>query len=308
MALYDNYFQHVLHVVYHVLEDAVGRLFGETSRYKFIYFLRTGKRLNLQNPNDLNEKLFWISRYYRHPLITKCADKYLVREYLEEKGCGDILNTLYGAYDKGEEVPFDQLPDKFVLKCNHGSRMNIICENKEVLDKDMVIRQLDEWMGFQYGRGTEWQYKAIPRKILAEKFIESADGHMIEYQIFCFNGKPQFFLVRNDLRNSEADKNVVRYAISYTMDWNRVYMRKDEEQYQIDLPKPKNYQKMIDYAIKLSQDFPQVRVDYYEVDDKLIFGELTFSSNGSIQSNYKDEYIVELGQKLTLPKPYNCNE
>ena len=92
------------------------------------------------------------------------------------------------------------------------------------------------------------------------------------------------------------------------MDWNRVYMRKDEEQYQIDLPKPKNYQKMIDYAIKLSQDFPQVRVDYYEVDDKLIFGELTFSSNGSIQSNYKDEYIVELGQKLTLPKPYNCNE
>lgn len=308
MALYDNRFQHITHVIYHFLEDSIGRILGETARYKFIYFLRTGKRLNLHDPRDLNEKLFWISRFYRHPLITKCADKYLVREYLEEKGCGDILNDLYGTYDKGEDVPFEQLPEKFVLKCNHGSRMNIICESKEGLNKELVIKQLNEWVSFQYGRGTEWQYKSIPRKILAEKFIESKDGHMVEYQIFCFNGKPQFFLVRNDLRNSEADKAVKQYAISYTIDWKRVYMRKGEEQYQIDLPKPKNYQKMIDYAIKLSEDFPQVRVDYYEVDDRLIFGELTFSSNGSVQANYKDEYIIELGQKLELPTPYSYDK
>ena len=127
---------------------------------------------------------------------------------------------------------------------------------------------------------------------------------MIEYQIFCFNGKPQFFLVRNDLRNSIADKQATQYAVSYTMDWKRVYMRKGEERFDFELPKPKNYQKMIDYATILCADFPQVRVDFYEVDDRLLFGELTFSSNGNVQTNYKEEYIIELGRRLQLPEPY----
>ena len=286
------------------MEDFVGFVFGDTAQYKFIYFLRTGKSLNLKNPENINEKFQWISINWRNPLITRCADKYLVREYLIEKGCGDILNELYGAYDKGEDIPFDSLPEKFALKCNHGSHMNIICEDKSSFDKIGAIKQLNKWVSRPYGRGTEWQYKPIPRKILAEKYIESKDGSMIEYQIFCFNGKPQFFLVRNDLRNSIADKQATQYAVSYTMDWKRVYMRKGEERFDFELPKPKNYQKMIDYATILCADFPQVRVDFYEVDDKLLFGELTFSSNGNVQTNYKEEYIIELGRRLQLPEPY----
>ena len=286
------------------MEDFVGFVFGDTAQYKFIYFLRTGKSLNLKNPENINEKFQWISINWRNPLITRCADKYLVREYLIEKGCGDILNELYGAYDKGEDIPFDSLPEKFALKCNHGSHMNIICEDKSSFDKTGAIKQLNKWVSKPYGRGTEWQYKPIPRKILAEKYIESKDGSMIEYQIFCFNGKPQFFLVRNDLRNSIADKQATQYAVSYTMDWKRVYMRKGEERFDFELPKPKNYQKMIDYATILCADFPQVRVDFYEVDDRLLFGELTFSSNGNVQTNYKEEYIIELGRRLQLPEPY----
>ena len=286
------------------MEDFVGFVFGDTAQYKFIYFLRTGKSLNLKNPENINEKFQWISINWRNPLITRCADKYLVREYLIEKGCGDILNELYGAYDKGEDIPFDSLPEKFALKCNHGSHMNIICEDKSSFDKVGAIKQLNKWVSKPYGRGTEWQYKPIPRKILAEKYIESKDGSMIEYQIFCFNGKPQFFLVRNDLRNSIADKLATQYAVSYTMDWKRVYMRKGEERFDFELPKPKNYQKMIDYATILCADFPQVRVDFYEVDDRLLFGELTFSSNGNVQTNYKEEYIIELGRRLQLPEPY----
>ena len=108
------------------------------------------------------------------------------------------------------------------------------------------------------------------------------------------------------MRNSEADRETEQYAVSYTIDWKRVYMRKNEERYTMELPKPKNYQKMIDYATRLSADFPQVRVDYYEVDDRLIFGELTFSSNGNVQSNYKDEYIRSLGEKLQLPEPFSA--
>lgn len=304
MALKENISKKVMLKCRDIAEDIIGYFFGDTARYRFLYYLRTGKRLDLNNPKDLNEKFHWISINWRNPLITRCADKYLVRGYLEEKGCGDILNELYGVYDSGSEIPFDDLPGKFVLKCNHGSRMNIICEDKEKLDKGHAVRTLDKWLSREYGRGTEWQYKAIDRKILAEKYIESNDGHMMEYQIFCFNGKPQFFLVRNDLRQSEADMNVTQFAVSYTIDWQRAYMRKGEEKYRFDLPKPRNYHKMLDYATRLSADFPQVRVDYYEVDDKLIFGELTFSSNGNVQSNYKDEYIIGLGKILQLPEPY----
>lgn len=293
-----------IHTIKDTLEDIVGFFFGDIARYRYVYFLRTGKWLNLQNPQDLNEKFQWIAVNWRNPLITKCADKYLVREYLTEKGCGDILNELYGAYDRGEDIPFDTLPDKFALKCNHGSHMNIICEDKSSFDKEAAVKQLNEWLRKPYGRGTEWQYKPIPRKILAEKYIESTDGSMIEYQLFCFNGKPQFFLVRNDLRNSAADKQATQYAVSYTMDWKRIYMRKGEERFNFELPKPHNYQKMIEYATILCADFPQVRVDFYEVDDRLLFGELTFSSNGNVQTNYKKEYIIELGKRLQLPKPY----
>lgn len=173
------------------------------------------------------------------------------------------------------------------------------------LDINETRRTLNKWLKFQYGRGTEWQYKSITPKILAEKYLEGKDGKMIEYQIFCFNGKPMFFLVRNDLRHSSVDKQTIEYAISYTIDWKRVYMRKGEEQFDFDLPKPANYEKMIDYAKKLSEGFPQVRVDYYEVDNKLVFGELTFSSNGSVQSNYYDEYIKSLGRELILPNKFN---
>lgn len=301
MALRKN---KITRYIQDLMEDFVGSVFGDTAQYKFIYFLRTGKSLNLKEPKDLNEKFQWISINWRNPLITRCADKYLVREYLIGKGCGDILNELYGAYDRGEDIPFEALPEKFALKCNHGSHMNIICEDKSSFDKTSAVKQLNKWLSKPYGRGTEWQYKPIPRKILAEKYIESKDGSMIEYQLFCFNGRPQFFLVRNDLRNSAADKKATQYAVSYTMDWKRIYMRKGEERFDFDLPKPHNYQKMIDYATILCADFPQVRVDFYEVDDRLLFGELTFSSNGNVQTNYKDEYIMELGSRLELPEPY----
>lgn len=301
----DNMVTNKLHELYHILEELVAKVLGENARYRLIFFLRTGKRLKLSNPIDLNEKLFWLSRYWRNPLITLCSDKCSVREYVANKGCGDILNDQYGVYDTADQIDFDKLPSKFVLKCNHGSRMNIIVEDKEKLNIPETIKTLNKWVHFQYGRGTEWQYKYIKPQILVEKYLESSDGKMIEYQIFCFNGKPMFFLVRNDLRKSSVDKQSLEYAVSYTIDWQRVYMRKNEEQFDFELSKPHNYEKMIEYAIRLSQDFPQVRVDYYEVDDKLVFGELTFSSSGSILSNYKKEYIKSLGKELQLPSKYN---
>lgn len=303
--LYNNKLIECVHFIYHVTITSVKFLFGETVEFKLIFFLRTRKCWHDKTPRDLNEKLFWLARYWRHPLISRCADKFRVREYLLDKGCGDILNELYAVYDSADQIDFDSLPHKFVVKCNHGSRMNIMCEDKTNFDKENAIKQLNKWMSFEYGRGVEWQYKNIQHRIIIEKYLESHGGNMIEYQIFCFNGKPSFFLVRNDLRKSQYDKKNVEFAVSYTIDWKRIFMRKNEEKFDIRLPRPHNYRKMIDYATCLSQDFPHVRVDYYEVDDKLFFGELTFTSNGAILSNYRDEYIKSLGRFLTLPEKYN---
>ena len=297
--------KYFIHKVYHWIESGIAKVFGENARYAFIYFLRTGKLLNLQHPTDMNEKQFWLARYWRHPLKTMCADKYKVREYLEQKGCADVLNELYGVYDRGEDIDFEKLPNKFVIKCNHGCGFNIICEDKSTLDKEAVVKQLNKWLAFQFGRGIENQYSNIERKIVVEKYLEGINGQMIEYQLFCFNGQPMFFLVRNDLRKSEADKTAQTFAISYDIDWNRVYYRKDEEQCQVVLPKPVNYAKMVEYAEVLSADFPHVRVDFYEVDDCLVFGELTFSSHGGVLSNYKQEVVDKFGALLTLPQPYN---
>lgn len=302
--LYKNNIEAFVHKLYHWLLNAVKLICGETVEFKVIYFLRTRKWWNNRNPKDWNEKLFWLARYWRNPLLVTCADKYKVRQYLKEKGCDDILNELYIVCDSAEQIDFSILPDKFVLKCNHGSRMNIICENKSTFNIEQAVKQLNAWVKFQYGRGVEWQYKTIEPKILVEKYLESADGSMMEYQLFCFNGKPEFFLVRNDLRKSQTDKANQEFAVSYTIDWKRVYMRLDEEQFDFTLPKPRNYNKMIEYATRLSCDFPHVRVDFYEIDDKLIFGELTFTSNGGIQSNYKQEYIQKYGNILVLPEKY----
>lgn len=292
--------------VYDAFLKAVRFIFGETAEYKLVYFFRTKRRWNNKAPKDLNEKMFWLARYWRNPLIVQCADKYRVRDYLKEKGCGDILNELYAVCDRGEQIDFASLPNKFVLKCNHGCHMNIICEDKAHFDTKKAVKQLNKWMNVQYfGRGIEWQYKQIEPKILVEKYLEGGDGKMTEYQIFCFNGEPRFFLVRNDLRKSKVDKEGTEFAVSYTIDWKRVYMRKNEEQYDFELPKPVNYQKMIEYATRFAQDFPHLRVDYYEIDDKLVFGELTFSSHGGVLSNYKDEYIVSLGEAFKLPEKYN---
>ena len=131
-----------LHALYHKIESAICRVFGENAQYRFIYFLRTGRYLNLKHPKDLNEKMFWLARYWRNPLITKCSDKFAVRDYIASKGFQDILNEQYGVYESVKDIDFSSLPQKFVLKCNHGSRMNIICENKDLLDIEKAKNKL----------------------------------------------------------------------------------------------------------------------------------------------------------------------
>lgn len=270
---------------------------------KLRYVSVFGKRLNFNKAETIHEKLFWLAANWRNPLIAKCADKYRVREYVAECGCADILNQLYGAFDRVEDIDFCQLPDSFVMKSNKGSGDNLFVLDKKALDINEASRLADIWRGNVYGIDTaEFQYHHIPFKILCERYLKESDNdEFLEYQLFCFNGEPHSFLVRNDLETTGK----CPFAVSYSLDWQRLYLRKEEEKFEFELPEPANRGKMIDYARRLSRPFPQVRVDFYEVNGKLFFGELTFSTHGNILSNYKEEALETWGKLLILPEPYN---
>ncbi len=263
----------------------------------YIYNKLTGKILNLRNPKNFNEKLMWLKLYYNNPLIIKCTDKYLVREYIEEKGLSNILNKLYDIYSSIEEIDFEKLPNQFVLKANHGAQYNIICKNKSLLDIEKTKNTLDNWLnsvyGLEYG---EWHYSKITPKIICEKYLQPIKGatSIVDYKIHCFNGRPYCFLVAYD-RTSKSKK-----LSSYDLQWKRISLLKEEGKE--EFTRPKTLDDMILSATILSKPFPYVRVDFYEINDKLYFGELTFTPHGGIMISYKEEALEIMGTQLILPE------
>lgn len=267
---------------------------------KIYYRTKLHKKLNIENPKLFNEKLMWLklNEYKGNELVTKCVDKYKVREYVKECNCEEILNDLIAVYDNAEEIDFDKLPEKFVLKCNHAAGFNIICNNKNELDTEKVKKQLKKWMKTDYWKFVaEVQYKNVNKKIVCEKFLESKDGNAIEdYKVYCFNGKPEFCMVCIG-RNLGKPKY-------YLFDKNWQLMRINPaginapEGFTIE--KPKCIDKMYDYAEKLSKPFKFVRVDFYDYNDRPVFGELTFTPAGCIDKNYTDEAQMELGNMINL--------
>jgi len=264
---------------------------------KHVYKVRTGKILNYESPKDMNEKLFWLARYWQHPLIVSCTDKLQVRKYVRDCGYEDILNDLYRVYDHVNEINFDKLPKTFALKCNHGCGYNVLCKNKDCLDVNDAKLKLQKWMSEVFGVvNAEFHYRSIVPKILHEEYICDPNYEKLEIQVFCFNGEPNSFLVRNDL----GDKGKEPFAVSYSLDWRRVEYRKNENM-SIEVEKPVNYEKIIQYATLLAKPFPHVRVDFYELGNRLIFSELTFTTSGNVLSNYRDEVVKMWGEKLILP-------
>ena len=267
---------------------------------KFYYRTKLHKKLDLVKPKTFNEKLMWLklNEYPTNDLIKKCADKYEVRKYVSELGCEEILNELIGVYDRVEEIDFENLPDKFVLKCNHAAGYNIICDNKDTLNINATKKKLSKWLKTDYWKFVaEVQYKKIDKKIICEKFLESKDGNAIEdYKIYCFNGKPEFCMVCIG-RNFGRPKY-------YFMDKNWKLMRINPDglnaplDFKID--KPNCIDKMYEYAEKLAKPFKFVRADFYDYNGKVIFGELTFTPAGCIDKNYTDEAQEQLGNKIKL--------
>lgn len=266
---------------------------------KLQYRIKTGRKLNLKDPKRFTEKLQWYKINYRNSLMTQCADKYAVREYVTSKGYKDILVPLYGAYDRVEDINFDDLPDKFVLKTTNGSKTNILCEDKSKLDIDETIKVLKAWLNDWKGKiGREWAYYDIKPKIICEEYLEKdASNDLIDYKFFCYNGEPQYL----DVIVNRYLEGGLKMGIFNTEFEKLPYCRADIAALSVLPQKPKNFDAMLDISKKLSNDFPHVRVDLYNVNGEIFFGELTFYGGSGYQKFEPDEFDFIAGEYFTLP-------
>jgi len=261
------------------------------------YKKRTGQDLNIEHPKKYTEKIQYAKLYLNSPLKTKLSDKYLVRDWIEEKIGSQYLIPIFGAWDNFSDINFDELPNRFVLKLNNGSDANIIVQDKNKLDYEKAKEKFDRWtkINFGYYKDIQLHYKDIKPKIIAEKYIEDSNGNLPEFKFFCFHGKVYYcWFIMSE--NGEEYRNI------YDLDWNlqpwninNIYSNYPEP-----LPKPKNFDKMVKIATQLCQGFSHVRVDLYNVDEKIYFGEMTFTSGGGYSLIYPDKYNYILGDLWNL--------
>ena len=262
-----------------------------------------GYDLNLDDPQTFNEKIQWLKLYNHDPLITKCADKYLAREYIKEKIGEEYLIPLLGVWDKAEDIDFDLLPNQFVLKVNWGWGQNIIVKDKTKLDIEEVRNQLNNWLeplSNHYYHNFEWGYKNIPSKIICEKYIEQLDGHLEDYRILCFNGKPKYVIVDFDAKNFGVNAKFLR-AI-YNTKWERMDIKIHHPSYISSVNKPYCLDKMIEISEIISKDFIHVRVDFYVLNNNFFIGEITFSHQNGTGKFTPEEWDYKFGELLVLPK------
>lgn len=264
---------------------------------KVLYRILTHKKLNLKNPILFNEKLMKlkIDDYNNNELVIKCTDKYKVREYIEECGTGEILNEIYGVYENANDIEWEKLPNKFVLKCNHGCGYNIICIDKEKIDKKAIIKQLNKWLRKKFGYETsELHYPKIKPVIICEKYIETDSGMFPnDYKIYCFDGQPKVILTC-----TEREENLRLNFLD--LNWNEIDIGTKEDRADKVPEKPSCLDEMIKYAKVLSKPFKYVRVDFYDFNGKPLFGELTFTPARCAAWYYSDEGNRKLGDMLNL--------
>lgn len=264
-----------------------------------IYKRRMGKELNLKNPKTYNEKLQWIKLYNHNPLYTKLVDKYGVKDYVTEKiGAQYVIPTL-GVWDNFEKIDFSTLPNQFVLKCTHDSGGVVICKNKSSFNIKEASKKIKKNLKYNYYyMGFEWPYKNVPRKIIAEKYIQDsseAEG-LTDYKFFCFNGYVDCVMVAIERHTG----NPKFYFFDKEWKLLKYNKRGKEAEENFTLPKPKLMSKMFEIAGKLSQGLPCSRIDLYSCEGKIYFGEITFFSDSGFDVDILPETDKIFGDLIEI--------
>lgn len=262
------------------------------------YQLYFGQKLDLQNPQTFNEKLQWLKLYNRKPEYTVMVDKYKVREYIAQELGEEYLIPLLGVWDNPDEIDFDALPNQFVLKRNHNSGLGMcICKDKSELDISKVKVELRKGLKQDYYlTGREWPYKDVPRKIIAEKYMEDVSGDLKDYKFYCFNGEMKFVMINSDRNTSRPTR-----ADYFDRDFNWLDFTWGYSHAEVHPKKPEQFEKMVAIVEKLAKGLPHIRVDLYDCNGKIYFGELTFFDGSGFDKIEPLEWDYKIGKLLKLP-------
>lgn len=257
--------------------------------------------INLQNPVTIQDKINWLKIHDNTPLKTRCADKILLHDYCVEKLGQDMCIPIIKVYNNADEINWDELPNSFAIKCNHGSGMNIIVKDKATLDKDLAIKKLKNWLKIDFSKvaGSELQYKNIKRKIFVEEYKSDSEqkNSLTDYKFWCFNGVPKFIHVVDDRYSGKMHFNF------YDTKFNKMDLEQTNHPVSDHLiPAPKNLNKMIEYAKILSKDFIFARIDFYEINEKLYLGEITFTPDSGMFKYKNPEDNIRIGNMLDISK------
>lgn len=267
---------------------------------KIYYEYYTGKKLNLKNPQEFNEKIQWLKVYYKPKILNTLVDKHAVKAYVKEKIGAQYLNETLAVYDKVADVDFRELPNQFVIKGVHGCHFNLIVDDKSKMDNFKSRLKLFKWMhkNQYYRGGLEWAYKDVKPRLLAEKYLSEMGKEAIsDYKFYCFSGEPRFLQIDLE-RGHEANQRCF-----YDIDWKKTDFNKGiVSNYEGELEKPENFEEMITVTRKLADKFPFVRVDLYNLNGKIVFGEMTFYPGDGRIDFAPDKYNKIVGDMITLPQ------
>lgn len=279
-------------------KELIKRKFIDPEKYiKTLFYQRTGYPLNLDNPRTYNEKLQWLKMYWHNPILTTLVDKYAVKDFVKERIGEQYVIPTIGVWDKVSDIDWNKLPIQFVLKSTHDSGGLVICKDKSQLDRRSALKK--SMANNYYYFGYEWPYKNVVPRIIAEPYLEDPETRELrDYKFFCFNGVVRALFIATDRNKEGVD---VKFDF-FDEEFNHLPFKQGHENASILPAKPHCFEEMKVLATTLSRGFPHVRVDFYEVDGHVYFGEMTFFHHGGWTKFDPERWDEVFGSWLTLPE------
>jgi hypothetical protein len=263
------------------------------------YYLCMGKRLNLNPPITFNEKLQWLKLHDRNPKYTDMVDKYEVKKIIAEKLGEEYVIPTLGVWERFEDIDFEQLPNQFVLKCTHDSGGLVICKDKSQMDMNAVRKKLNKCLACNYYyRTREYPYKNVKPRIIAEKYMVDESGtELKDYKFFCFNGGVRCLFVVVERFNKNTKHPFFKF---FDRDFKGLPFWRGYQPPPYNIEKPTNYNKMVELAEFLSKEMPFVRIDFYNINGQIYFGEFTFTPGNGVEPFHPEEWDKIVGDWLEI--------
>lgn len=291
-----RYLQHPSAIIVYLMNKNFFNWMSDKLYIKIKYYLVIGKWMDLNNPETFNEKIQWLKLYDRKDIYTALVDKYIVkRKVADAIGNEYVIHTI-GVYDKVEDIDFNELPDRFVMKCTHDSGGIVICKNRKDFDELAAKKKINKYLRRKYYYvHREWPYKNVKPRIIIEKYMEDdATDELTDYKVMCFGGKAKMVFTCTE-RFGDGLK-----VTFFDLDWNKLPFERHYPASKKNIPRPKNLDKMIELSEKLAKGIPFVRIDWYEINGKLYFGEYTFYPGSGLEEFTPEEWDKKLGDLLDL--------